>query len=172
MNLVLVTGPPGSGKTAVAEPLSEHLGYPLMAKDAIKEALDDAIHPASRDGDWSRIVGAATFEAMWALAPYFPDVVLECNFRPRSREQRELLLQLNCHPVEVYCRCPLDVAKQRYDARGPSRHPVHVAQTISMELLREFDRPINLGPVIEVDTTRPVDTLSLATDVRLYLAPG
>jgi predicted kinase len=169
MNLILVTGPPGAGKTAVAEPLSLTLGFPLMAKDAIKEALDEAVHPVSRDLAWSRAAGAGTLEAMWAMASYFTDLVLECNFRPDSREQRERLIQLSARPIEVYCRCPLDVARQRYEARGPSRHPVHVAKTISIELLHEFDRPLSLGPVIEVDTIQPVDIAGLAATVRRYL---
>ena len=38
---VLVAGPPGSGKTTLANPLSEHLRLPLIAKDPIKEALMD-----------------------------------------------------------------------------------------------------------------------------------
>jgi hypothetical protein len=36
---VLVTGPPGSGKTTLAGPLAERLSLPLIAKDTIKEAL-------------------------------------------------------------------------------------------------------------------------------------
>ena len=36
---VVVSGPPGSGKSAVAEPLARELGLPLIAKDTIKEAL-------------------------------------------------------------------------------------------------------------------------------------
>jgi predicted ATPase len=41
--LVLVTGPPGSGKTTLAVPLARRLELPLIAKDTIKEALFDAL---------------------------------------------------------------------------------------------------------------------------------
>jgi len=33
MTLVLVTGPPASGKTTLAQPLAHHLSLPLLSKD-------------------------------------------------------------------------------------------------------------------------------------------
>ena len=55
---VLVAGPPGSGKTTVSAPLAAELGLPLLAKDAIKEALMDALgRPA--DVEASRQLGRA-----------------------------------------------------------------------------------------------------------------
>jgi hypothetical protein len=45
---------------------------------------------------------------------------------------------------------------------------VHVVTELSPEMLAEFDGPIGRGPVIEVDTTRPVDIPGLAAEgVRL-----
>jgi broad-specificity NMP kinase len=41
--LVLVTGPPGAGKTTVAEALRGRLGLPLLAKDAFKELLAEPL---------------------------------------------------------------------------------------------------------------------------------
>jgi predicted kinase len=41
--LVYVSGAPGSGKTSLAVPLAAELGYPLLAKDRIKETLHDAL---------------------------------------------------------------------------------------------------------------------------------
>ena len=38
---VVVSGPPGSGKTTLATALAPALGLPLIAKDTIKEAPDD-----------------------------------------------------------------------------------------------------------------------------------
>ena len=44
---VLVGGVPGSGKTTLARQLAPLLGMPLIAKDAIKEALMTALGTAA-----------------------------------------------------------------------------------------------------------------------------
>jgi predicted kinase len=41
---VLVSGAPATGKTTLAGPLAAALGFPLLAKDHIKETLHDALH--------------------------------------------------------------------------------------------------------------------------------
>jgi hypothetical protein len=39
---------------------------------------------------------------------------------------------------------------------------------MSAELLQEFDRPIRLCPVIDVDTESPVNPLEVADRIRHY----
>ena len=62
--VVLVNGCPGSGKTWVARRLAAALGLPLLRKDAVKEALWDALGGAPAAAEpavWARRLGAATF---------------------------------------------------------------------------------------------------------------
>jgi predicted kinase len=56
VTLILVTGPPASGKTTLAQPLARQLGVPLLGKDTVKEALFDTL--GTGDRAWSRRLGA------------------------------------------------------------------------------------------------------------------
>ena len=73
--------------------------------------------------------------------------------------------------VEVHCFCPPDEAARRYDARGlgPQRHRVHTWTSLPDEVRAEYDGPIGVGTVIEVDTVEPVDVEQVAARVRAAL---
>jgi predicted kinase len=166
--IVLVSGPPGAGKTSVAQPLAVELGYALLAKDRIKETLHDALGEVA-DLAWSRRLGAAAMELLWALAADAPAVVLEANFWAGDPRHEARVLALGVVPVEVHCTCPVEECMRRYAERGPSRHVVHVNGDETRSLAAEFERsarPLGLGPVVLVDTTRPVDIPALAARVR------
>lgn len=82
--VVFVSGAPGAGKTTLAVPLAAELGFALVSKDRIKETLHDALGAPPPDLAWSRRLGAAAMELLWALAADAPAVVVEANFRPRD----------------------------------------------------------------------------------------
>jgi predicted kinase len=165
--LVLVSGLPGSGKTTLAGPLAEALGFALLGKDVIKEQLHDTLGDVDPDpAESSRRLGAAAMELLWRLAEDQVDVVLEANFRPDAY-QRSKVAALGGRRVEVHCSCPPELALQRFAART-ERHPVHAARAFTEAQLPEYG-PMALGPVIEVDTTRPVGVNALAARVRAEL---
>jgi predicted kinase len=167
--VVLVSGAPGSGKTTLAAPLAAELGFALLAKDRIKETLHDALGAPAPDLAWSKRLGAAAMELLWALAADAPAVVLEANFRPRHVYERSRISALSARPVEVNCVCPPELAARRYADRAAARHPVHVLTRLTPEMLAEFDRPMGIGELITVDTTAPVDVAALAGQVRARL---
>ena len=164
--LVLVSGCPGAGKTTLAVPLAAELGFTLLSKDRVKETLHDGLGAPVADRAWSRRLGAAAMELLWALAADAPSVMLEANFRPHSPYERDRIGALAARPVEVHCACPLALAARRYNERAGARHPVHVVEKLAADDLAEFDRPIGIGDVITADTTAPVDVAELTERVR------
>jgi predicted kinase len=168
---VVVSGPPGSGKSTIAPGLAQMLALPLVAKDTIKEALLSVL-PVP-DVETSRQVGGAAVAVMLAVARDSPvGAVIECNFH-RSRAVTDLAA-LPGPIVEVFCRCDRDVAVQRYRARTGTRHPGHFDASRSTEDLwnDEVSDPVAGGwPVIEVDTNQPVDVATLASLVKAHVGP-
>ena len=162
--LVYVSGAPGSGKTSLAVPLAAELGYALLGKDRIKETLHDALGAPEPDRAWSRKLGGAAMELLWALAADAPAVVIEANFRPYSQHERAKLSGLAAQPVEVHCSCPPELAVRRYNARAT--HPVHVVTTLQLEAMAEYDRPVGIGALVTVDTAVRVDVNAVASAVR------
>ena len=70
-SLIIVTGLPAAGKSCVAAALVAHLGWPLLAKDAVKEPLLERFPDA--DAATSRALSDASFALLFALAPVLLD---------------------------------------------------------------------------------------------------
>jgi predicted kinase len=163
---VLVSGLPGSGKTTIATPLAEALGLPLLARDSIKESLWDAL--GGGDLAWSRRLGAASAETFWRLAEEMRAGVLD-NFFHRAFTHR--LEALGSPMLEIHCSCPAELALERYQSRR--RHPCHFDLSYGIDMFQQWSRtdagPLALGgPLLELDTTQPVDTGAVATWVRSH----
>ena len=162
--IVYISGRPGAGKSSLAFPLAAELGYSLVTKDMVKEALHDALYvPGEGEIDlaWSRRLGAASFALLWTLAAA-RRMAIEAN-STRDDEALGQLRGLGGRTVEVHCACPAEVAHARYNAR--SRHEVHQG-TRPLSAMAKYDRPVGIGPLITVDTTGPVDVAAVAAEVR------
>jgi predicted kinase len=171
--LVYVSGKLGAGKTSLAFPLAAELGYSLVTKDLVKETLHDALHVPGEgeiDRAWSRRLGGASMELMFAPAARAGDMVIEANFHPHSEYERDKLRGLGGSVVEVHCACPAEVAVARYNAR--SRHEVHVLKEVTLAWMERYDRPVGIGSLITVDTTAPVDVAAVAAEVRRAARPN
>ncbi|HEX3515620.1 MAG TPA: AAA family ATPase [Trebonia sp.] len=162
-----MSGKLGAGKTSLAFPLAAELGYSLVTKDLVKETLHDALHvPGGGEVDraWSRRLGAASFDLIWALAARAGDMVIEANFHPHSEHELDKLRGLGGSVVEVHCACPAEVAVARYNARP--RHEVHTVKEVTLTDMERYDRPVGVGSLITVDTIAPVDVAAVAAEVR------
>lgn len=163
--IILVSGPPAAGKTTLATALANALELPLICKDDLKETLVDALGGPADDLAWSRRIGGAAMELLWRLAQRCPAAVLEANFRPHSEYEQTQLRQLQAHLIEIYCVCPADELSRRFAARARTAHAAHPLTELPADLLAEYDRPMGVGQLIEIDTTRPVDLAELAARV-------
>lgn len=160
--LVIVTGPPASGKSSLAMTIAEAAGVPLIAKDPIKEVLFDAF--GTRDREWSQWLGQATYPLMHhfievQLCAGQP-VVIEATFGPEiaNRQFGELNERFPFEPLQIYCSAPPEVLYSRYAERAETRHPGHVDTQILDEIQRDLTAgkwpPLDIGGrTVTLDTT-------------------
>ena len=187
--VVLVTGPPATGKTTLSRALSERFGLPRFAKDDFKERM----YNAAFDGDdaWltpelSRRLGRCAMECLEvaleacvrAAAPAVFDAPIAARvFSSRLARLRE---RHAVHVVQAALRCRGDVLLDRYLARARAvRHPVHGGEqlhaALEIALRRGEDDPLTLqadDDVIAIDTTdlAAVDTGPLVACIARRLA--
>ncbi|MFI5067101.1 MAG: hypothetical protein ACHP9Z_24400 [Streptosporangiales bacterium] len=63
----------------------------------------------------------------------------------------------------MHCVVPAELARARYRARAGTRHVGHLdADRSDAELWGRPSRPPGIGPVVQVDTSGPVDVARLA----------
>ena len=176
--LVIVSGPPGAGKTTIARRLASELRLPLIAKDDIKESLFDSL--GWSDLDWSKRLGAATWDLLWVLLDRIgagrTPLIFESNFYAEIHTERlsEACGRLGLDMVEVHCSAAPAVLSRRAGTRD--RHPGHsggndVFDEQTADALLAVHRPLEVGPVIEVDTTDPdkIDWDGIASKLRRAL---
>jgi predicted kinase len=172
--LVIVNGPPAAGKTTVAEALARDLGLPLVAKDAIKEPLFDAL--GTGDREWSRALGRATFELLFARVAAelraSRSVVAEANFDVDAASVFAALPP--SRTLQIHCSAPPDVLLARFRARTGKRHAGHLDGEVVEEVRAAIESgrhgPLRLaGELVELDTSGPVDVDALAARIRAQL---
>ena len=162
--LIIVSGPPCAGKSTLANRLREELGWPLLAKDSIKELLFDSV--GWHDRAWSRKLSEASYAVLFNVAAELlragQHCVIEGNFRWRDTAGRfGSLLWPELRVVQICCTAPLAVLSARLHSRiaAGQRHPGHLdaatVQEIEGELAR-FNQPLPIaGPQLVFDSTQP-----------------
>jgi predicted kinase len=185
--LVIVSGPPASGKTTIGEMLAAELNLPLLTKDGIKELLADSLDVAGVE--WSKKLGAASFDLLFDLAHRLltagTSVIIEGNFDPEQSTDRfaTIVRDAGAAVVQVIVRADADELVERYKRRDASgkRHAIHVDgdrvsdKSFEAQLQRDSLPPLKVeGQVIEIDTTdgETVDVTAIAAQIRLLRPVG
>lgn len=165
---VLVNGLPGAGKTTLAANLHDTLGMPVIAKDAIKEALAEAVDvklPTQR-------LGALASDVMWSIVHELAEPVIVESFWLTGRDDAYFWTGLEVagirRGVEIWCHAPLDVMRSRFRTRP--RHFAHrdADRYVDWERFAKAARPISGFPVISCDTGKAVDLKGLATEIMQH----
>lgn len=163
MSFIVFSGLPGSGKSTVARELAPRVHLPLLDKDDFLDALfeergigDRAWRSAlSREAD-VRFAAAALALSGACLVSWWQHPQLG----RMSGTPTEWLPRLGGPIIEVYCRCRIETAVDRFLSRG--RHAGHLDSLRSRAALRaQFGScssagPLGCGTVVDLDTEHAV----------------
>jgi predicted kinase len=160
--LVVVSGPPGSGKTSLAHAIAQAVPCPAVCRDEIKEGM---VH--AHQGEFQAAAGDPLtqrtlplfFDVLRVLLAGGVTVVAEAAFQDRLwRPGLEPLAQLAQLRI-VQCHVDAAVARERYERRQAAGGRKAHGKIIGSEL-DEWKRayasfePVSVpAPAIDVDTT-------------------
>jgi glucokinase len=172
---VLVNGVPASGKSLVAQMISDRTGWPILSLDTVKTPFLAELAPVDRM--LNRTLGKAAYQSIFGLIADFPPgatVIIDAwfGFQPVDALNTGLAIAGITDAVEVWCHAPPEVIGARYSARIESRPAGHPGLDYVPELmaLAERARPIGTFPCIDVQTNDRPDAAELVK--KIGAAPG
>jgi predicted kinase len=129
--VIIVSGPPCSGKTVLGDWLAGELRLPRFHRDGFKELLFDTL--GWSDLEWSQRLGGASYALLYqtteTLLAAGCSIIIESNFDPEydAARLRDLATHHPFHPLQIRCMAEGEVLFERFKRRVASgeRHPGH-----------------------------------------------
>ncbi|HTW13879.1 MAG TPA: AAA family ATPase [Nocardioides sp.] len=165
VRIVLVGGPPGTGKTTLAGDVADRLGFVVISSDRVRKELAGvaAETPASADL-WSGIYDAehtaATYQEMLRRAEMLvargESVVLDASWTDagQRRAARNSARSTRSRLVALFCQCDSELAAQRVAARAAVGGSISDADERVAAALRAKADPWPHSIVIDTSSTR------------------
>lgn len=177
--LLIISGPPCTGKTTLARKVAREFRLPLISRDDIKESLFDSL--GVKDREWSKKLGIASYSILYQFIEIQLEAknsfIIETPLKPEYDEERFLDLQkkYDFQVIQVMCKTDGEILFERFKKRSESgeRHPGHVDDQNYDEfkevLLKGEHRALNIGgKVFDIDTTdfKSIDYNSIFSAIK------
>ena len=156
--IIIISGPPCTGKTTLAEKLATIYHLPYLSKDDIKEIIFDSLGWSDRK--WSRKVGLLSYNLVYyfgkKLLPVRKTFIMESNFKPGYHNIRihKIFSDLRFYPIQIFCHDDTEsiIKKFTYRAGAGQRHPGHVEHLMAEELRQALKhgvyKPLQIGGTV------------------------
>lgn len=182
--VIVISGLPCSGKTALGKRIASRFSLPFISKDDFKERLFDTL--GWTDRVWSKKLSAASYSLMFGVLEAELEAgcscILEGNFDPAVHAQSFLALKRahDFEVVQIHCVTDSEVLLERFQARWASgtRHPGHADHVTFPEmraLASQNPPPLEIGGTTwELDTTQldRIDDRELLSAIASRLERG
>jgi len=134
---IIVTGRPGSGKTALSKKLGERLWMPVISRDEIKEGYVNkyGVKHDQLPADTNAVVSNFFFDIVSQYLASKVSIIIEAAFQHKVWEPRVAKIAEVGSPFIAVCSIDADIAARRHLQRGlvdPSREFYHGDKRVSV----------------------------------------